>query len=114
MNRRKFFNRMTQGLAAAVLATHLHFGNLAPIPQQQKMKWVQLTEFRDAPFGQTNRIEIKYVTDHKVLEALEKFGHSIELHEHGTVEYFQIPAEGNFINNQPFEPISIFKSFIWE
>lgn len=105
MNRRNFFARMSQGVAAAVLATHLSFGNLVPIPMQQKFKWVKLivqtfvTPNTALLGGQNHTLNmiVEDVTDPAMQEGLELYEEvgkqRVEKWADGSlVEYLKVPT----------------------
>lgn len=97
---------MTQGVAAAVLATHLSLGNLVPIPVQQKFKWVKLIintftgpNWSDYPgIGVTGlNMTVEDVTDPAMQEGLELYEEvgkqRVEKYADGSmVEYLKVPT----------------------
>ena len=98
MERRKFFTRCSQALAGAVLATHLHFGNLAPIPQQHKVRWGKLFTVANADGSVDLRTD--YATDAEIQD-IENCPHLACAHKVGDmfISYYQI-EDGHYLMGQ--------------
>jgi hypothetical protein len=98
MDRRKFFTRMSQGVASAVLVTHLSFGNLVPIPEQHKVMWGKL--FTVANADGSLDLKTAYATDAEI-RAIEEFPHFACAHKDGDsfVSYYPI-EDGHYLMGQ--------------